>query len=366
MFNRIETKVRAWTRFVVANQHVLLSFSLIAGFVIDALTLRRVDLLLENILLLFYIGTAGASILLLHLIEDRTVDVVVIRYLRAWLPLLIQFVYGGLFSAFLIFYSRSASLWASWPFLLLILLIMIGNELLRGYQAKLTFQVSILYFAIFSFSIFSMPIILKRMDDSVFLISGIISLVLIGLYMLLLRLLRPVRFLESAWATRFSVAGIFLLINLLYFTNVIPPIPLALKDIGLHHSVVRDGNAYILLHEKRAWWNLFGRETIHIVKGSPAYVFGSVFAPTALNTEVVHVWQRHNSTKGVWEEKSRVSFPIRGGRDGGYRGYSLLPNVEEGLWRVNIETARGQLIGRLSFEAEYVAQKPPLIETIEM
>ena len=42
---------------------------------------------------------------------------------------------------------------------------------------------------------------------------------------------------------------------------------------------------------------------------------------------------------------------IAGGRDGGYRGYSLT-TVNSGNWRVNIETERGQLIGRVKFKVE--------------
>lgn len=38
-----------------------------------------------------------------------------------------------------------------------------------------------------------------------------------------------------------------------------------------------------------------------------------------------------------------------GGREGGYRGYSVKGNLFAGEWRVNVTTERGQSLGRTSF-----------------
>ena len=38
-----------------------------------------------------------------------------------------------------------------------------------------------------------------------------------------------------------------------------------------------------------------------------------------------------------------------GGRDGGYRGYSVKGNPQAGDWRVDIETIDGRLVGRIRF-----------------
>ena len=44
---------------------------------------------------------------------------------------------------------------------------------------------------------------------------------------------------------------------------------------------------------------------------------------------------------------------IFGGRDGGYHTYSIKGNIIPGLWRVDIETERGQIIGREEFKIEF-------------
>lgn len=56
---------------------------------------------------------------------------------------------------------------------------------------------------------------------------------------------------------------------------------------------------------------------------------------------------------------NRLPYPIVGGRDGGYRGYSTANVSSVGQWRVDIETADGRLIDRLPFTAVQVATAPP-------
>src|SRR5439155_22007289 len=46
---------------------------------------------------------------------------------RTWLPALTQFALGGLWSGFLVFYSRGASLAASWLFLTVLAAFLVGN-----------------------------------------------------------------------------------------------------------------------------------------------------------------------------------------------------------------------------------------------
>ncbi|MFM2357617.1 MAG: hypothetical protein RJA61_354 [Candidatus Parcubacteria bacterium] len=92
------------------------------------------------------------------------------------------------------------------------------------------------------------------------------------------------------------------------------------------------------------------------------YVFSAVFAPTRLNTNIVHKWQYFDYTINRWATASTIEFPIVGGEDGGYRGYSTKSSLTEGDWRVNIETRQGQVIGRVKFRVIYSENKP-VIET---
>ena len=67
--------------------------------------------------------------------------------------------------------------------------------------------------------------------------------------------------------------------------------------------------------------------------------------------------------KKEWISASRISFPIRGGREEGYRGFSQKSNVFPGSWRVYVETKDGQIIGRIRFDVVAGSPPLPLIET---
>lgn len=160
-----------------------------------------------------------------------------------------------------------------------------------------------------------------------------------------------------------SIAGITLLINILYFTNLIPPIPLSLKDAGVYHSIVRntDGN-YTVTGEDQGFWAFFQPyELFHEIPGQPVYVYSSIFAPANLSTQILHVWQHYNEATKKWETMNQTELSIVGGRDGGFRTYSIRIVSLPGLWRVDVKTPQGQLIGRIKFEIDNVDTTPDLI-----
>jgi hypothetical protein len=351
-------KIKEW--FIKYDRHIS-SASLLTGFVIDNLTLRRIDLLFENLILLFYLTISCLSIILFNLHKGGVLRHSIFDKFIFVLPVVIQFTFGGLFSGFLVFYSRSASLLTSWPFLILILLVLITGETQRKFYERLSYQLTIFFVALFSFLIFYVPVLIHHMNEWTFLLSGVLAL---GLFYLLVRYLTklvPALILASR---KMIIAGVFIAfttVNILYFTNILPPIPLSLKESGVYKLVERTSTGYRALAETDSgskWW---GRdETVHVAPGEHVYVYSSVFAPTDLNTQIVHHWQYLSKTNNEWATVSRVGFPIRGGRDGGYRGYTFKANATEGKWRVNVENIRGQIIGRLNFNVINIATPLPV------
>jgi hypothetical protein len=60
--------------------------------------------------------------------------------------------------------------------------------------------------------------------------------------------------------------------------------------------------------------------------------------------------------------KARIAFEIHGGREGGYRGFSVKHAVTPGPWRVEVETDEGRIIGRIDFNVEQGSKdRAPLI-----
>jgi len=120
----------------------------------------------------------------------------------------------------------------------------------------------------------------------------------------------------------------------------------------VYHSILKQGSCnYLALYEPSPWWQ-FWRNTsgTYVVSGTAtAMCFSSVFAPTDLNAPIYHRWEKKDSSTGQWMTVSRVAFGISGGREDGYRGYSLTSALSPGSWRCDVETAQGQLIGREDF-----------------
>lgn len=351
-------------RFIIIQKYerYISPLSLLAGFIADNLTLRRVDLLAENIAILSYLFVAGASILILNACDAGRLRGKAVDKLSAILPFIMQFAFGGMFSAFVVFYFRSASFSASWPFLFVLVGLLIGNEIFRKKYSRLAFQLSVYFAAIFSYAVFAAPIVLKKISDMVFLLSGLASIAFIFLFVFILWLVSREKLKATRGLFIKSISCIYLLFNIFYFANIIPPIPLSLKESGIYHDVARlDGN-YTVQSESSQWPGFFGNfnQVFHWKPGEPVYCYSAVFAPIKINTEILHRWSHFNEEKKEWEEKSRLGFPIIGGRDGGYRGYSVKFQVEPGKWRVDVITGQGKVLGRMKFKIIEVSEPPEL------
>jgi len=332
-FSRVKT-------FLAKHERRLSWAALGTGFIVDNLTLSRIDLWLDNIILSSYLFLSGGCIVLFHYLKDSS-------KIRLFLPYVLQYAFGGLFSGFIIFYSKSGSIIQSWPFLIILLFLLIGNETFKARYEKYIFRTTIYFIALFSFFIFFIPVMLGNMGSFVFILSGLISLLVIYFVVRLIEKSNKTRAEDKRKQIITSIASIYLLFNILYFTNAIPPIPLSLKNIDIYNSVEKIGDDYIVKKEKESWYEFYKKDTIHILPGENVYGFASVFAPTRLEKKIVHIWLYENND--AWEVRSKISFPISGGRDGGYRGYTFKNSPPEGNWILEIRTDTDQLIGRKKF-----------------
>jgi len=351
MKDRIHT-LKSW---FLKNERRLSAGALFAGFLFDAITLQRIDLLYENMVFIIHLSVVGISIFLIHFLEPKSFNWNLAERVKTLLPVLVQFSFGALFSGFFIFYSRSASIIDSWPFVLVLLVLLVGNETFRERYKRLPFQVGIYFIAIFSYLIFLIPVLINKISAWVFVLSGFLSVLVTLLFLYTLSKLIPEKIRDNKRALTKAVLGIFISINILYFTNLIPPIPLALKVGEVSNRIERvDGKYRLYTVNKPLYKFLDFRNPITIQRGKPIYFFSSVFAPADLNTGIVHVWQYFDKGKGEWVTESKIAFSISGGREEGYRGYTIKENIREGKWRVSVENNRGQVLGRTSFKVKLV------------
>ncbi len=356
-----------------AYERPLSVVSLIIGFSFDLVIAKRPDSIYDNVLLLAYLLIAAGCIIILNrrALRPGKADGIVPPDPEPLLLLLIlQFCFGGLSSNLLVLYGKSGTPAGDVLFIGILGGMLIGNEFLRSRYSQLRFNLAVYYTLLLTYLVIAVPtFILHSIGTEAFLISGGLSLAGMALFISALsgsaRLFRGTlgrrRIVESS-----AIAlGIFLLFNGLYFSRLIPPVPLSLKAIGIYHMIVHGSAGYEAWYEPAPWWEFWADTsgTYHAPLGSPAYCFSSIFAPTGLTTPIVHRWEWYDPAAAIWRTEALVTFPITGGRTGGYYGYSIKSLDAPGSWRCDVETTNGSLIGRTTFtEAE--TSSPPLLSQI--
>jgi hypothetical protein len=340
------------------EQHISVG-ALIFGFILDSFTLNRPDQLFDNVILLTYLVLAGATIVFMNMRAARGRE----SRLTVFLPAVLQFCFGSLSSGLLVLYFRSGTFAQSLLFFLILGGLLVGNELLRSRYAQFRFNIAIYYLLLLCYVAMTTPVLLHSIGTFVFLVSGVLSLAIIGGFFWLLVLFARKEIAQHLQPAAAIVLMVFACFNILYFMNIIPPVPLAMRDIGIYHSLLKRADGmYVALYEPAPWyafWRATG-STYTLTEGKSAFCFSSVFAPTDLNAPIFHTWEYKDPSTGEWAVRSRVSFPILGGRADGYRGYSIKSSLTPGAWRCSVETAQGSLIGRTGFSVVEASSTPAL------
>ena len=319
---------------------------LVLGTGFDVWQFRVLDLREKFIVMCVYIAVVIGSMLLTSWEKAETHPVW--RYFRLASPFSQQFAIGGMLSTSLLFYWFSGTFSVTWPIIVLVAVLMISNETLRDVVTRPVVQIGVFYFSLFSLFAIWFAHLFQSLSWPIFLAGGLASMVVMtGLLALLVNVGDLYRDRLRMWLT---IAGVFLFMNACYFLNIIPPIPLALRDATMAYDIADD---YTLTTPKETWWEaLWPGQTILVKPGNALYAYTAIYAPEDLQTTIVHVWQRYNEDTKDWETEHELSFVIQGGRPDGYRGYSMVSSLAEGTWRVSVETTSGQVLGRLRFNIE--------------
>lgn len=344
-------------------ERFLLPGTMIVGVVVDYITFRTINITTTFLLLGVYALVAGGAIGFINIydVKRRQHRYGILRYVRLAMPLLLQFTFGALLSASLIFYWFSGSVSVSWPIMGILAFLMMGNEVFRHYYEKPIVQFGLYYFVLFSLGTLVFPFLLHSLSPLLFVGSGVLAFGVVALYAALLSKITPR--IAQLRVPILLVSGVLCsCMNALYFARVIPPIPLSIREAAVYHLVERVSDGYIVRSEETTWLeDVWPSQTVHIRPDTPVYVFSSVFAPSGLSTTIVHNWQHFDEERKEWVSVSKPRYQTVGGRGDGYRGYTFLSKIASGKWRVDIETERGQVLGRLRFSVEFVGEQPVLV-----
>jgi hypothetical protein len=347
----------SWAR---RHEGQISALSLAGGFAFDSATFGRIDHAVTQAVFIVYLLVAGIFIAWLHVLESYPDGRKPSDKTRAILIFIAQFALGCLLSGFCVFYIRSASITSSWPFLLGMAAIFIGNEYMRRYHARLVFSALLFFFVLYSYAILLVPVVIGRIGRIPFLASGVIAVLVFFFFMQALAQLGHERYRGARMQVFAGMVLITLFLNIAYFVRLLPPLPLVLTDAGVYHEVKRVGADFQAAQEDEPaeWQALFGTHAImHVQKGAKLYLYTAVFAPRGLRTRLVHDWQWLQPGKG-WVSQQRIPVDIAGGREDGYRYYTTKTAPRPGQWQVNIQTVDRRAVGRVRFAVEEQAVPP--------
>jgi hypothetical protein len=346
-------KKSAFRRFIMKNKKYAPVLFFIGGFTFDSLTLGRIDRLYDMVVVSLHITSLSITLYLYNLADDGKWKNTLLDRYKKYFPLAIQFFFGALSSAYVIYFSRSVSLSKTITFFVILVGLLVANEFLKKRISNKYLQFSVYFFVSFTFFTFMIPVFIKEMNTAIFVISGLISLACtLGLIIIIynkspstrkeIRLSKIIGLIITMYTT----------INLFYYFNLIPPVPLVLASGIVAHDIKVDNDKYIVSFETDEW-NVFWRE--HRIKfiyseGERVYVFASIFAPTAIEKSIFHRWKWRNENTKKWEIVDDIGYTITGGRGTGFRGYTYKNNMKEGRWKVEVITKEGLVIGIIDFE----------------
>jgi len=327
--------------------------------VYDSVTLTRIDRWVDNLILLGYLLASGILIALIGRAERgrlRSPRLLRRLDLMTWG---VHFFLGGLLSSYVVFYFKSAAVGRSLIFVGLLVGLLLANEFFAHRLRDLKLLLPLYYFCGSAFLTFFLPIVVRRMSAALFVASGMLSLILTGILGLAIFGCR--REAVRVFLVPMAVFGGLLLG---YFGDVIPPVPLALKDGGIYRNVRRVGARYEVVYREPPRWFFWRRDEREFAytSGDAVYCFAAIFAPTAFTEQVWHYWQRRDEN-GRWITTDRLAYTVIGGREGGYRGYTVKRKIAPGRWRVEVRTAEGRLLGRIPFVVVPTSHRPKRLRT---
>lgn len=325
------------------------------GFAWDAVTLVRIDTLIDNVILAGYLVALAVTLVVEVRLDEGDRRLARLAPFRAWVTYAAQFLFGGLLSAEIVLYAKSASIGQTLIWLGTLSVLMGVNEFLHNYLRIERLRLGLFWLCSFSFLLFFVPVCFGYYGRWLFLGSlcgaslaagGVAAAMYWGRAWADMK-----RLLWGHGVTWVTVAGFVLLADAV---GLVPPVPFALVDRGMFQSVERVSTGYEVSYDAPPWYAPWRDDdrVVYWKPGQKVWHFTAVFAPSGAEMTIAHIWEKQDEASKAWTEKNRIPLSLKGGRDGGYRTYSFKQHLSPGSWRVRVETPLGREIGRTEFVLE--------------
>lgn len=258
--------------------------------------------------------------------------------------LLLQFFFGGIFSALFILYFKSSGHLGTWLMAAFLGALLVANEF-AGNRYGRRFTLTWALFALNAILLFNfaLPHALGSLDPLWFYASTAAGVILTHS----LRWLAPGRpgRIWPAWC----LAGALMLA---FRLDMIAPVPLVKRQLAVGQDFVQANGRYAVQVERAAWWQWWRDQAsiVHVPEGGRLYGLSAVFAPLGVTAPLEHRWEVRDANG--WRLVYRRPFQTTGGRDRGFRGYSWVLNPLPGDWRFIVATQDGRTIDILRVRVE--------------
>ena len=315
----------------------------IFGFVFDLLTLGRIDDLLNLVQQAIYLSILGTLLLCEIRIKIGTLTLSE-RGKKFWQyhDLVVHFLFGSLLSVYTIFYYTSASALTSLMFILLLAGLMLANEFPQFQRLGLPVRVILVSICVLSYFSFFYPILMGHVGWLPFWLGTLTSA---GVFALLWKL--NFMGIENVLLKRhvlIPAVAVHMAFLIGYYTSLIPPVPVAVKKIGVYYEIKKENGDYVGSHLRPGWkfWQK-GSQDFEYRPGDKLNVMLSIFSPANFEDKVFLKWYLEGNLQDT------IPLSILGGRDEGFRGFGSKSHFQAGDWRVEVETSDGREVGRISF-----------------
>lgn len=342
-------KNKIWV-FYQRHEALVSIFVFIAGFLFDVFTLGRIDDIFNLIQQAMYLVVLG-TLLILEIKVKTGVLIPGRRVSLYWQyhDLVVHFLFGSLLSAYMIFYYTSASALTSFLFIVLLGGLMLANEIPRIQQLGTLVRVILFSICLMSYFAFFYPILMGHVGAFPFWFGFLSSL---GVLSLVWKLNFTGQISRHDFLTKnvlYPAIGVHLFFLIGYYGSLIPPVPVAVRKIGIYYDVVKSQGHYYGKH-LRPWYKAWqkGSQDFEARPGDRIHVLVSIFSPARFNDKVFLRW--YHDGKFGWRLEDTIPLSILGGRDEGFRGFGVKQFYTEGAWRVVVETSDGREVGRINFQ----------------
>jgi hypothetical protein len=362
LYHQLEPRLTTVRRF-------LPGLAFICGFTWDSVTMGKVvsfyDLL---ILTTYYFGAGLILILLVREVQPQWQN----RF-----TFLIQFFFGGLFSALVVFYFKSSGSFYTFLVVIFLALMLVSNEFIAEKYRSRTLVWTMFAACGTMYLNFLIPHVVHSIKPVWFYLSCIVSLMVVfaihGFAYAKQRESMTVRVKKLQYINELqqmtpSLAVVALLV-VLYQFQLIPPVPLVLKESYICKDFSNENGVYQCQAERQSLLRAlgFGGDVIHITEGERIYNLSAVFAPTGISVDLEQRWWLWNEQLGSWEASGVVPLPMEGGRKAGWRTYSYIEaSSQTGEWKVETALKDGAVLALAYFTAKAQTVPAPRTHTVSV